>query len=178
MQSKKVCNKNNNEATLILTSSCLSANLEFMPMISDVVRSMEQRRKHEVERIQAARAEIEKLSPAFNRYVDLRAEIKEAEDRYKRISAVLYSEAEPRDSVLEDISETLNSLRSKLVLWKAIEEYLSHVSEAMIEDIQTFLVGVGINSVSRQAIESALRTHTKIFAVRKKGRDKFVSLRN
>jgi hypothetical protein len=75
---------------------------------------------------------------------------------------------------------TPDSLRAELPLWEAMREYLHYVPEARIADMEEFFgseFGVNLNGANRQAIESALKRHPEAFKTHKKGREKYISLR-
>jgi hypothetical protein len=157
-----------------------------MAMFDDTFRSMERRLKHECDRIKAVRAEMDTLAKSYNSYVDLMRTLKECEDRIKRIQAILLPSGMAfltlgSDSDLvgdqTEIWPSPESLRNKLTTWETLSEYLAHVPEATIEEFQTFCEAVGIDGVTRQAVESALRTHPKLFRVAKRGREKYLSAR-
>ncbi len=72
----------------------------------------------------------------------------------------------------------VEALRLETPLWMMMEEYLHHVPEARLTDMQDFLQSsVQIKEANRYAMESALKRHPDVFKVRKKGREKFVSLK-
>lgn len=155
-----------------------------MAMFEDIFRSMERRLKHESDRIKAVRAEMDALAKSYNTYADLARTLKECEDRTKRIQAILLPSGmtSPRlghdSDVVGDRNEVWpspESLRSKLTIWQVLSEYLAHVPEASIEEFQTFCEALGISGVTRQATESALRTHPKLFRVTKRGGEKYLS---
>ncbi len=65
-------------------------------------------------------------------------------------------------------------LRSNLPLWEAMKEYLQHIQEARIGEMEEFFSHVGYEEGNRQAIESALKRHPKEFHVRKRKREKYL----
>ena len=127
---------------------------------------------------------MDKLASAYNRYVDLKREIESRSNRIQRIMGVLgdeYLEATCGND--EPIASETNlqghpdNLRADLPLWRAIREYLLVAGEAKVGDIYQFLETVNFEKCSRQAIESALRSHQNVFRVAKRGRDKYISLK-
>ncbi|HZR30950.1 MAG TPA: hypothetical protein VFA76_03735 [Terriglobales bacterium] len=68
-------------------------------------------------------------------------------------------------------------LRQELNLWEVLAYYLEATTEARVPDIQQFLAHAGVRKITKQAIESALRTHADIFNIRLEGREKFISLK-
>jgi len=178
--------KSNIEATKVLTTRLLGVNVLIVPMVRDVFQSMILRLKYEAERVQEFRNDMEKLASSYHRYCDLQKNLKASEDRIKRIVAVLganlisqVKESEDGNALREilETDPTPTKLRTNAPLWKMLAEYLSHVPEATVEEIAVFMEAVGVNDLSRQAIESALRTHAKTFRITKRGREKYISLR-
>jgi hypothetical protein len=179
------------EATIFLTQCCFDVIIRsVMPMMNDAIKAMEQRLLHECKAIQNIRTEMEELAPAYNRFLDLQKELATRHKRINRIQAVFGPngikriEEKDKSDVVGNTLEVWPSpaqLREDLVLWEAIFEYLSTVPESSVIDIQTFLSALGITvknkPISRQAIESAIRTHSDVFRVIKRKGEKFVSLK-
>ena len=155
---------------------------------------MKQRLVHECERLQAIQKEKTDLAAAYNRFLDLTEEQARREVRMQRIVAVLGKTEYYRMVQTEPVNEPdapngpltsqmimePDSLRENLALWEAMKEYLHYVPEARIVEIEEFLCypfGVGMEGANRQAIESALKRHPETFKTRKKGREKFISLK-
>lgn len=157
-----------------------------MAMFGDTVPAMQQRLLHECESIRNIRREMEKLTRAYNRFVDLREQLAGHEDRMQNIVAVLgpdmfiqtvkQDESDVIGNTVE-ISPSVRQLREAQPLWKAIREYSRIVREAKVREVREFLTHLGVKGVNRQAIESALQRHPKTFRVVKRGRDKFISLK-
>jgi hypothetical protein len=164
----------------------LCSNLPTMAMFGDIVPAMQQRLLHECESIRNIRREMEKLTRAYNRFVDLREQLAGHENRMQNIVAVLGPEMfiqtakQDESDVIGntvEISPSVRQLREAQPLWKAIRECLRVAREAKVREVQEFLTYFGIKGVNRQAIESALQRHPKAFRVVKRGRDKYISLR-
>ena len=69
-------------------------------------------------------------------------------------------------------------LRDILTLWRAVREVVRLAGESSVGDIQKLLAAAfGMEDVTRQAIESALRQHREEFAVAKRGRERYVALK-
>jgi hypothetical protein len=154
---------------------------------SDAAKGMRLRLIHECERIAELRSEMEKLNSAYNRYQDLQNEALRRQKRTQRIAAVLGRDGlgpafDPKVgnlSIVEAIDTTpsVSELRNELPLWEAMKEYLHHVPEARIAEMQQFFTAMGLKNANRQAIESALIQHPKTFAVKKRKREKFILLK-
>jgi hypothetical protein len=63
-----------------------------------------------------------------------------------------------------------------LELWEAVQQYLRFVEEAQVGEILAFLTWAEIKT-SRQAIDAVVSRHKKVFQIKKRGREKFVSLK-
>jgi hypothetical protein len=145
---------------------------------------MIRRLEHECASLQPLRREMDKLAPAYNRYSDLKGEIESRSKRIQRLMGVLGEEClqalcgndEPVASET-NLQGDPDDLRADLSLWRAIREYLLIAGEAKVSDVQQFLEAMNFESVSRQAIESALRSHYSVFRAVKRGRDKYISLK-
>jgi len=175
----------NSEATKSLDNVATKVHHIVMPSIAEVQDRMHQRLEHECLSLQSMRKEMEELSRAYNRYIDLKNEVEARSKRIQRLVGVLGDEfldemaANRSQAVIEETNLQGNpsDLRIELRLWLAIREYLRVAGEAKVGDIQDFFEAMNFETVSRQAIESALRSHNKIFRVVKRGRDKYVSLK-
>lgn len=158
----------------------------------DIYKLMQKRLLNECRRIHSIRQEMDELASAHLRYLDLKEDL--AIRRHSTSSLLgLFGPklvAETKKMVetenTEDktyLEETLNErgapdeLREELRLWRAVREYVRLAGESSIGDIQEFLDWVGIKSVTRQAIESALRQHRETFEVAKRGHERFVALK-
>ncbi len=172
----------NAEATNILDNVACKVHYKNMPSPADVERMMHQRLEHECASMQSIRKELAELAAAYNRYVDLKTEVDSRGKRIKRLMAILGP-----DSIeglgTEEVQSELSlqgepvSLREELSLWRAIEEYLIIAGETKVGDVQAFFGAMNYEVVSRQAIESALRSHANKFRVVKRGREKYISLK-
>jgi hypothetical protein len=155
-----------------------------VPSVVDIQEMMRQRLEHECASIQPLRKEMDKLAPAYNRYVDLKMEIDSRGKRIQRLMGVLGGETlsqifgnEEPVATETNLQGDPDDLRANLPLWRAIREYLLIAGEAKVGDVQNFLGSVNFEKIGRQAIESALRSHDSVFRVVKRGRDKYISLK-
>ena len=156
-----------------------------VPSNSDILESMMQRLKHECQWLNRTREEMRELREAYNRFVDLRDEQVKHEQRTERILAILGAdlakeagEADQDNQIKHVDVPPVEALRDETPLWMMMEEYLRHVQEARLTEMEDFLQSsVRIKEANRFAMESALKRHPEVFKVRKKGREKFVSLK-
>lgn len=171
----------NTEATIVLDNVAYKVHYKDVPSTADVERMMHQRLEHECTSIQSIRKELERLASAYNQYVDLKTQVDDRSKRIRRLMGVLGVDSvdglgseEVRSEL--DLQGAPDDLREELPLWRAIEEYLIIAGETKVGDVQDFLSAMAYE-VTRQAIESALRSHSHTFRVVKRGRDKYISLK-
>jgi len=179
MRSTKI----NIEATNTIDNVATKVHHVDMPSTIDVLVRMRQRLEHECASLQPLRKEMDKLAPAYNRYVDLKGEIDFRSKRIQRLMGVLGGEELLEFGNVDPVASETNfqgdpdDLRAELPLWRAVQEYLLIAGEAKVGDVQSFLSGLEFEKIGRQAIESALRSHGDVFRVVKRGRDKYISLK-
>jgi hypothetical protein len=147
--------------------------------IEDQMRS---RLRHEYEQMRAAEKRMKDLESCYNEYIDLRDETAKRRERLLRILALVGFHSVPGDdATLEPAAAAFTSsekeLRANLPLWEAMQEYLSHVKEARITEMENFFDSRGFHEGNRQAMESALKRHPEVFRTRKSKREKYISLR-
>jgi hypothetical protein len=158
-----------------------------MKSVQDVYISIRQRLLHECEGLRNGRNEMESLAAQYHRYRDLQAGV---EAHWKRILYILRLIGPDRAAKIMGLDKTgillevkdnppqSDDAHAELPVWMAIREYLREAGEARVGEIQSFLAWLGFESVSRQAIESALKRHEGTFRVRTKGHQRIVSLRD
>jgi hypothetical protein len=153
-------------------------------------QSMRSRLHHETSRMKVIQKRTEKLSAAYNEFLDLRAEAERRKARVKRLLVLLgpwdfdspandYMEKDAQEIANTYISnaEQLGRLRADMPLWHAMREYLSFVPEARIAEMEEFFDHIGFTEGNRQAMESALKRHPKVFRTHKRKREKYISLK-
>ena len=157
--------------------------VRFMSNPSHVMKAIVARLGYEVQREHEILSEMDKIVNHYHWYCDLMKQQAESDARARRIGRLLKGSAGVVDpsnlpdealQKLEDIKKT----ESDLPLWEAMAEYLTHVKEATIEDIQEFFNWLPKGQPSRPAIESALKTHKDLFKIAKKANGKFVSMKD
>ena len=107
--------------------------------------------------LEEARAKIDLHSKSYHRYLDA------VRDRENRILQV----------------QTLKSLVGgsiKAPLWQCLVELLPFMPDAQPKELCRFFSAMG-RKVTPQAIDSALRQHKDIFTAKKRGKHKFISLK-
>ena len=171
----------NAEATNTIDTVASKVHYRDVPSAPDVERMMHQRLQHECVSMQSVRKEISELASAYNRYVDLKAEVDSRSERIQRLMAILGADsiqAMANDGVKDEtnLQGEPDWLREELPLWRAIMEYLIIAGQSKVGEVQAFFSAMNYE-VSRQAIESALRSHENTFRVVRKGREKYISLK-
>lgn len=150
-----------------------------------IERQMRQRLHYETARAKEIRERMEVLAPAYNEFLDLRAEFDSRRARAGILLGMIGDDVHAEVNVprSEDGAAHLTGsspqvLRSELPLWEAMKEYLQYVPEARIGEMEEFFDHIGYAEGNRQAIESALKRHPKEFRIiRRKKREKFIGRR-
>ena len=178
---------NKKEATL---SSSVASKYRWrqkppMSRAMDVLGRIRSALVFDAKRLREISAEMETLADAYHRYSALRDESDKREKSLHGLKALLGHDMyykvmrEDETSTIGEEAETRPTayeLRAATPLWEHVVNYLRFVSEARVGEIVDFLEWAGLDA-NRQAIESAIRAHPRTFAVKKKGREKFVSLK-
>jgi hypothetical protein len=155
-------------------------------------KTLQERLLNRSRRMQSFRLEMEALLSAHVRYQDLEEALAQ-ESHSASILIGLLGRAGVAETlaVAENVSDehpscleqTLSErgpaeeLRDNLRLWRAVREIVRLGGESSVGEIQGSLVSLGMDNVTRQAIESALRQHRKEFSVSKRGRELYVDLK-
>lgn len=148
-------------------SRCYALDVKIAP--HPIERQMRQRLHHEAQRAQEIKERLEVLAPAYNEVLDLRTEYSTRKARAETLLAII------GDHDLQT-NDPAHRLRFQLPLWQAMKEYLQHVPEARIREMEEFFLHVGYDQGNRQAMESALKRHPKEFHVRRNKREKYLCL--
>ena len=147
---------------------------------TEFLRQMEHRLKHDEGELLRLGKQLADLSSSYHKYLDTQRQMEEHDRSIEKLTAVIGTQImfphEPESPEEVDEISNVESLRRDLELWEAIEQYLRFVPEAKIRDITRFLDLVDIGS-TRQAVEAAINSRPKVFSVRKRKREKFVSLK-
>lgn len=156
---------------------------DTLPMFQDSIgERMKARLRAEVIKINEIREQLQNLSQYYHDYLDLQKDGTERVRRVETLVGIIGSEdweARPgKDFVRKQIDKMdLDTLRRPVSVWEAMREYLSYVPEARIAEMEEFFVRVGFADGNRQAMESALKHHKNVFAIRKQKREKYISLK-
>jgi len=163
-------------------------DVRSMPDRYEIGERMKQRLQYEFKAITAARDRIKADIEAYHRVRDEMSQLSRRENRVKAIVGVLganacdeYAKADKEfDSAFTLEINSAKELRNGLSLWEAMKEYLQHVPEARIGEMEDFFSAVEMPNTNRQAMESALKRHPETFKVRrdKSKREKYISLKD
>lgn len=174
-----------NDAKNLLTSFASLLQDSSVARATDIFRSMRDALALDAKRMEEISGELTKLADSYNRYLALK---REQETHYKssRQLAALLGPRGFLDAMKSDKSDAIGEhieiipspaeLRESAPLWQHVYQYLRFVPEAQVNEIVLFLNGLQIYT-SRQAVESTIRTHPSLFRVKKRGREKFISLK-
>ena len=130
--------------------------------------------------------EMEELSAAYNRYVDLEDQLEEHRKRISYITRLLGpdrvtqginldgAESKPTGS---EATPAHTESQERLPLWKAVRECLRVAGKSRVSDIEAYLNSLGGKRVTRQAMVSALDRHSDWFVVTRTRHAVYVDLR-
>jgi hypothetical protein len=157
-----------------LSSVCSTANV-INPR--SIAKALQQEAKADVENLKAIDAEQSKHRTAYLRFLDLEAEKKFKTERLRCSSSLVThimveTEGLEPDAAFDEYVIPV----SDLSLWEAMRSILKHSGEIQLVELQHALEPFG-QSVTRGAIESAIKTHSDVFQARTRGRERFVSLK-
>jgi hypothetical protein len=152
--------------------------------VTDITRALEDQAWADYKSWKEILRRQNKLRRYVMQYRDLEAQAKVRRERLRRTVPLLdvqlsKSEREFVKDGNEASTEILlpvDEWRENLALWDAMVSILEQVEEMQIVELQHALAKHGRNA-SRQAIESALRTHAVVFETRSRGREKFAALK-
>jgi|HubBroStandDraft_6_1064221.scaffolds.fasta_scaffold19728_5 hypothetical protein len=153
-----------------------------MKLAQDVYTRLQQRLLHECRSMRATRQEMKQLSDAYFRYVDLDRQLETSRHRTSIILGLL-GPAHVTETMRVTDADCLaefpapDELRKKLRLWRAVREYLRMAGDSKVGDVQEFLNWLGMENVTRQAIESAMKRHSDWFEITKKGHERYLTLK-
>jgi len=144
---------------------------------AQIAKALHQQARADMNRLRAIDSEQHKLRPEYLRFLDLEAERKSKTERLRRTSSLIINLAdEGADNERGDEFNEYMIPVSHLTLWEAMLAVLEQAGEVQLYELLHVLEQLG-KKVTRGAIESAVKTHPKIFQARTRGRDRFVSLK-
>lgn len=165
----------------MVMSRCYPPSVKVTP--HPIERQMRLRLYHEAQRMKEIKARMDALAGAYNEFRDLLKELPERKARMTILLGLIGEDIHSPNSTwatsnaTELAGSSLSALRSQLSVWEAMKEYLQHVPEARIGEMEEFFSHIGYEEGNRQAMESALKRRPKEFNVRRKKREKYISLK-
>jgi len=187
MSEKSAPPQGNREATKYFDIVASKEHHSPVPDNSELERQFRARLVHEAAKLREGRSRMKEYEAAYHAYQDLEKECAGRERRMKRIAALIGGEALGKigssrsksdkqafaDTVfLTDVVE----MREQTPLWQLLFEFLLLRGKARVPEILDFMWAVGMADVTRQAIESAVKSHSDVFRVAKVGNEKILGL--
>ena len=175
----------NIDANNSLDSVAKLCHNQIVARLGDVLVRVRGALQVDATRLRELSTEMEKYADAHNRYLALERETAEHEKSAHALIALLGPKAflnvmkHDESGVVGDeidIYPSAADLRDRTPLWEHVRTYLRFVSEVQVNDVVMFLKWLGI-TCSRQAVESAVKAHKETFAVKQRGRERFISLK-
>jgi hypothetical protein len=148
---------------------------------SELAEALKERLQGKSDSLESVTTEMNTLRSAYNRYRDLAEQKEQLRQETLRLAAVLAPQLSPSDMAdifADDVASigTMQEMRGRVALWEVLAVILEQTGEIRVFELDMLLSTFNING-TRQAVESAIDTHRKVFSVRRKGREKYVSLR-
>jgi hypothetical protein len=137
----------------------------------DIVSALADQRKGDVKKLSKIRKRMNQLRAHFVEFRDLAEQAHVLHERIRTNVGVLGA-----GFLKEQELSTVNEQRRNTKLWRAVREIVRQATRVRIVELEAVLDSLSFK-VSRQAIESAISTHPHVFRITKKGREKFVSIR-
>jgi len=164
--------------TRILLDNLVSRLYSLQMRVTDVAAALRQQWVEDEKELHRVLDEQNQVRVAHIRYMNLEDEAQRKSARLRRLAAFLVNKGDWEVAFKAgDLGIDVQLFEDKIPLWEAVAELLRHTSEIRIVDLHLLLRELYDKNVSRQAIDSALETHSEVFKFRRAGRDKFVSLK-
>jgi len=167
-----VCQSDDRNSLDRLSSMCCNG---LVIKAAQVAKALQQQSRADFDRLKAIDAEQNKLRPDYLKFVDLEEEKKRKEDRLRRTSSLINDMVGEDTKQYDEFNEYIIPV-SDLTLWEAMLAVLEQAGEIQLYELLHVLEQFG-KKVTRGAIESAIKTHPKVFQARSRNRERFVSLK-
>lgn len=169
-----------NKQQKVLTCVANSFTVDSV-ILADIEAALEQQLTDDEVQLKAISKDKVKLLPAVNRYRDLKRDEEFRNMRMRRIKAALgtdrFATVNKSMRAGKDVSKEVATVTADdLPLWEVIWAIVEQHPGIQVVELQLVLEHFG-RKASRQAIESALNTHTDQFETETRGRERFVSLK-
>jgi hypothetical protein len=145
--------------------------------IQDVAQALRQQWKDNEQELHRIRDEQNKLRAAHIRFLNLEEEAKRKTATLQRVGVLLARQGNWNVEA-EGVKLGLDvDFLGEISLWEALAEFLKLTGEIRVVDLHLALRELYDKNVTRQAIESAMRTHSDLFKFRRLGREVFIALK-
>jgi hypothetical protein len=149
----------------------------------DVMSSLARQAKADFAAMGTMQDRLHELQPMYQEYRELSPQVAQKEERAKIALAMLFAAKSPDFGSIEQACEKMDSAGTQSLsdvndvpLWKLMREILRQVPEMQVIDLEHMLLIIGLKT-NRPSVDSAIETHKETFTVRKRGREKFISLK-
>jgi len=169
----------NSDSTNVLTSVASICNPRGMAGYFETLEALHVQFSSDLTEITKLRKEQAALREAYLRFGDLERQIESKVHRLESTGALLANNT-GREKIEKQLGEVGISLRpdwcANVSLWRMVREIVRQYHKTQIVQVCKILYQLGFE-VTRQGVESALRTHTNQFHITRRGREKYVSLK-
>jgi len=146
--------------------------------VQDVAQALRQQWEDNQRELHRIRDEQNELRAAHIRYLNLEEEAKRKIVTLQRVGVLLGRQGDwDVEKEAKKLGLDIDVIFADIALWEVLAEVLKLTGEIRVVDLHLVLQEVYIESVTRQAMESAMRTHSELFKFRRSGREVFVSLK-
>ena len=147
----------------------------------DIVSALADQRKRDVKKLIRVKERMNRLRAQFVEFRDLAEQAHALQERIRTnvgVSGAGFLKEQELSTLAAEgiVIADVNEQRKSTKLWRAIREIVRQATRVRIVELEAVLDSLSFK-VSRQAIESAISTHPHVFRITKKGREKFVSIR-
>jgi hypothetical protein len=172
------------DTTFNLTDVESKRKLHLVPgRYKDILSGLAQQAGIETDAMHTIQDELVELRPKYQRYRELTEELKVREERARIAAGLFVAAKDSNGDIFAAVIDKLDSaglsdiaVSEEVPLWKILREVLRQVPEMQVIDLEFALKDLGVKT-TRQAIDSAIAAHSKVFSTRKQGREKFISLK-
>lgn len=152
----------------------------------DVYDALQQRLLYHCKHIESARREMAELASAYNRYRHLVQQLEESKVTIFTLLRMLGLDRATQGLpnvdahlIREKVANPVNAgeLAEHLSTWRAVRALLYETDKCQVGEIEALLTELGMEGMSRQRIEAALRRNPNTFEITQKNHKRFVELK-
>jgi len=170
--------KRNDESTIHLTAIESRLYKRIMPRKQDVVHALREQLDADAKALTKVLDEQNSLRAAHIRFMNLQEDARQKMARVKRLTALLADLPDTASKAKQFGIMVEDPIFDETPLWEKIVEVLRQTGELQVVDLHQVLNEIITSyEVTRQSLESALTTHSKEFQIKRRGREKYVSLK-